>query len=259
MERPQLSSKEQFGRTAEAYSRSWSHRTGETIEVLEQMVAKNGRRFHHAVDIATGTGFAAFTIAPYAERVTATDITPQMLDQARSIAAERQIANITFSLMAAESLQFPDQSADLVICRIAAHHFLEFDAFLSEANRVLEPGGVLVVCDTSAPEDPELADWMNDIEVRRDTSHILNRSPSQWQQALETHGFNVTDAQVCSTWHEMEDWTSRAQVPDDERLRIRADFLATTPAHRDAFQITIGDDGVIKWSWDAAVLRAEKP
>ena len=79
-------------------------------------------------------------------------------------------------------LRFAAASLDLITCRAAAHHFRDFAAALDEARRALRPGGSLVMADSIAPEDDAVAEWMNDIELRRDFSHIKNRKISVIRQ-----------------------------------------------------------------------------
>jgi ubiquinone/menaquinone biosynthesis C-methylase UbiE len=255
---PQLDSRQQFGRHAAAYAVSQSHRSGESLEVLREFVALDGRRFHLAVDVATGTGFTAFAVAPYAGHVVATDLTPEMLVQSRRLREDRGIINVGLALVASESLPFAPDSLELVTCRTAAHHFLGFHEWLAEVKRVLRPGGLLVVCDTAAPEDEGLARWMNDVEARRDPSHVLNLSPSRWRREVEQAGLRVTHSALCHSWHEFDDWTTRSGMTGEERERLRADFIGTGPSHRQAFNLSIDADGTIRWSWDSVVLRAEK-
>lgn len=252
------SSRQQFGPRAATYAVSWSHSAGESLELVEAMVARDGRSFLRAVDVATGAGFTAFVLAPHADRVLATDLTPQMLEQAKRLRDERGLANVELALAAAEGLPFASDSLDLVTCRIAPHHFLGFHAWLAEVRRVLRPGGLLVACDTAAPEDEGLAEWMNGVEVRRDPSHVRNRAPSEWHQAVEDVGLRVTHTELCYTWHEFEDWTKRAGMASDERERLRADFLGADTGQANAFNLKVDGMGTIRWSWDAVVLRAVK-
>ena len=88
-------------------------------------------------------------------KVTASDITDQMLAEAKKLAAERGLGNVKTARAKAEDLPFPDMSFDLVTCRLAAHHFDNPRAFVAEAYRVLMPGGVLAVVDNISPDrDP---------------------------------------------------------------------------------------------------------
>ena len=47
--------------------------------------------------------------------------------------------------------------------------------------RVLEPGGAFIFTDPVAPDDDEVARWMNDVEVRRDDTHIRDLNAGEWR------------------------------------------------------------------------------
>jgi ubiquinone/menaquinone biosynthesis C-methylase UbiE len=97
------------------------------------VVARNA-----AWDCATGNGQAAVLLAEHFELVQATDI------------SEKQIANaqrhprISYSIASGENSLFPDQSFDLITVA-QAYHWFNFEAFESEAKRVLKPDGILAV------------------------------------------------------------------------------------------------------------------
>ncbi len=74
-------------------------------------------------------------------------------------------------------------------CRIAPHHFLDIQKFLTETARVLKPGGRFVLVDTTVPDDsPEAAGWQNAVEAVRDPSHVRNYTPDEWRQMTEAAG-----------------------------------------------------------------------
>src|SRR5215468_4102340 len=55
---------------------------------------------------------------------------------------------------AAEDLPYAEASFDVVTSRVSAHHYARPRRAVQEAARVLRPGGLLVVSDSVAPEDP---------------------------------------------------------------------------------------------------------
>ena len=92
-----------------------------TLEVILNFADPKGTE--KTLDIATGTGFTAFALAPKVSQVFATDLTPEMVAKASELAQEQAIENVAFSVAAAESLPFTTASLDLVTCRLAPHHF----------------------------------------------------------------------------------------------------------------------------------------
>ena len=95
-----------------------------------------------AWDCATGTGQAATALAKTFSRVVASDASPQQIDQAQAQAVA--LENISFQIAAAESVDLPDNSVDLVTVAQALHWF-PLDAFYTEVKRVLKPDGLLAV------------------------------------------------------------------------------------------------------------------
>ena len=86
--------RQQFSQHAKYYAQSKVHSEGETLGVLGDFAEPTGTE--STLDIATGTGFTAFAFAPKVSHITATDLTPAMLDQAKTIASERGLQNIDF-------------------------------------------------------------------------------------------------------------------------------------------------------------------
>ena len=127
---------ENFGANAREYVTSKPHAQGAS---LARMVAlSNPQPDWRVLDIATGTGHAAYAFAPHVGRVWATDITSEMLAIVREQAQERGLANLRVGYAKAEALPLEDESFDLVTCRIAPHHFDRISAFLDETRRVLK-------------------------------------------------------------------------------------------------------------------------
>ncbi len=111
----------QFGRQAERYAASRPHAEGDSLDLMVQW--GEPRRSDLVLDVATGAGFTAFAFAARARRAVATDLTANMLTQARRLAAERGLTNLLFNQAEAEALPFRDEIFDIATCRLAPHHF----------------------------------------------------------------------------------------------------------------------------------------
>ncbi|MBI4312840.1 MAG: class I SAM-dependent methyltransferase [Chloroflexi bacterium] len=245
---------QQFGRQAHLYAQSTAHRSGEGLDVLTQYMAM-GSPHALSVDVGAGAGFTAFAASPYASHVLATDITPQMLDQTRRQARERGIANLGVMLTQAESLPFRDASVDMVTCRQAAHHFHNLPAALAEARRVLKPGGAFLFTDPVSPETDGEDRWLNNVEVRRDPSHVRDLRISEWRLLLAEAGLAVTHTSMARVYHEFNDWVRRAATPQQNIEPLRRDLLQAAPSVVEAFGIRHEDD-TFYFYWDVLVARA---
>ena len=245
----------QFSRQAAFYAQSIAHRHGEGLDVVTEFAALG--RYGKVVDLGTGPGFTAFLMAPYSNYVMATDIAPGMLAQARRLSAERHLANVGLMMVEAESLPFASNALDAVTSRQAAHHFHDLPRAVADMARVLKPGAPLILSDPAAPEGSFEAGWMNDVEVRRDATHIKDRKVSQWNGLLAEVGFHVTHYSMAKVYLEFNDWVKRAATPQHEVEPLRRDFLAAPATVKSAFGIQRdGDD--ITFHWDVLVFRAEK-
>jgi ubiquinone/menaquinone biosynthesis C-methylase UbiE len=65
------------------------------------------------LDVACGGGIVACAFAPYVRRAVGMDLTPAMLAQARQLAADRKLTNVTFESGDAASLPYPDATFNI--------------------------------------------------------------------------------------------------------------------------------------------------
>src|SRR5919199_3568374 len=172
----------QFAASAEAYVVSAGHAMGDD---LAQLVAwAEGGPDKVALDVATGAGHTALALAPHYGRVVASDLTERMLTTAEAFIRGRGVANVEFRRADAERLPFGDAEFDAVSCRIAPHHFGDVARFVAEVARVLKPGGLFLLEDSVAPDQPELADFLNRAEWLRDATHVRSRGAREWRDLL---------------------------------------------------------------------------
>lgn len=134
-------------------SRAYDQVMSPTSRVYDAIANKVRRHVPVAqsiLDVGTGPGFLPPRLArayPSAT-VTGLDTGPEMLVLARERASVSGAADrLRFVEGSAYDMPFADASFDLVVATSALHMLDDMPCFLSEAHRVLEAGGSLVVVD----------------------------------------------------------------------------------------------------------------
>lgn len=213
----------QFGGSAERYRTSASHARGRSLARLLELTAPQPA--WSVLDIATGTGHTAAMLAPQVRRVIAGDMTMEMLQQAAIVSREQALTNIHLVQESATALAHRDQVFDLVVCRIAAHHFPDPGRFVSEAARVLKATGRLAVIDNVVPDDMAVAEWINDFERQRDPSHAQCLSVTQWQKLFRCNGLDMLYNEVNEKWFDFHEWMQRMNVSSEAAERMGRELL----------------------------------
>ena len=117
-----------------------------------------GSPFRNGIDVACGTGQSATALKQICDHVTATDISREMLAQARTD------TDISYLRCAAEQLPLAADVFDIMTVGLAFHWF-DRDPFLKEAFRVLDAGGWLILYQNffygAMKDNPKFEDWMN--------------------------------------------------------------------------------------------------
>ena len=221
---------------AAEYARASLFASGDDLAWLVEAAALTGRE--RVLDLGTAAGHTALALAPGAALVVGLDPAPAMLGQARRLATERGVAELALVVALADPLPFAAGVFDVVTCRLAAHHFPDLPATLYEVERVLRPGGRLIVVDTIAPEDDALDEFINEVELIRDPSHAHNYRLSGWADALR--GFDLR-YELLRRWElplDFAAWTARVGAPPAAVARLETLFDGATPAAIETFRIT---------------------
>ena len=159
----------------------------------------------------------------------------------------------------AERLPFDDETFDLVTCRIAPHHFVDINAAIGEAARVLRPGGRYVVVDSMSPDDPDLDAFLDMVERRRDPTHVRSYRRDDWMHMINSAGLQVGRVASLRKARSFKFWLARGGAEGTDADQLREMFRDTSDAAKEYFEIQI-DGGFIKsFTDDRIAVRATNP
>ena len=134
----------------------------ETIEQFAQIVTNSLTELadikpdQQVLDIATGIGEPALSVAKLVGengRVTATDMSSQMLSIARDRAGRLGLHNVEFQESDAEKLDFPESHFDAIVCRWGLMFLPDVETTLKSALRMLVPDGKFATAVWDVPEN----------------------------------------------------------------------------------------------------------
>jgi len=120
-------------------------RVGPAYERIVQLIENEVDPADYVLEAACGTGLISMRIAPYVDRYFGCDISPEMIEIARSKALSSGISNIEFSVQDAYNLDFEDDSFDAVILANALHVMIEPEKVLANIRRILKSEGLLII------------------------------------------------------------------------------------------------------------------
>jgi ubiquinone/menaquinone biosynthesis C-methylase UbiE len=227
----------QFGRAAAAYVESATHARGEDLDRIVALATQHGGE--RIVDVGTGVGHTLRRLAPRFRAGVGVDATREMLAAGRGVLADAGVTNALLVQANATALPIASRSADVVTSRLAAHHFADAAAAFREIARILRPGGLFVLVDNYAPDEPELDRFINEVETLRDPSHVRNHTVAGWRDLLESAGLRTTvDSDSAVTKLTTENWLERSQTPPDRAEEVRRRLRTAPPAAVEAFQVT---------------------
>ena len=161
------------------------HRAWKAYTVL----VANVREGQQVLDIAGGTGDLALAFAPKvgpSGRVVHTDINEAMLREGRDRLLNAGVSLPTL-VCDAEKLPFPENHFDVVTVAFGLRNMTHKDAALREMNRVIKPGGKLLVLEFSKVAKPleKVYDWYS-FKVLPRLGKLVANDDSSYQYLAES-------------------------------------------------------------------------
>ena len=211
-----------FAETAAAIAEHQDRRVVATRERLASLLPLSGEE--RVLDVGTGAGELAIALAPLVASVVGLDIVPEMLEQGRS----RAPANVELVEGDATMLPFGPGEFDLVCSARTLHHVARPELVLAEMNRVLRPGGTMLVVDQLAPVDPLAAIELNRFERARDPSMSRILADVDLRGLFDSNGLVLRLAEEVANDRNLDAYLDLAGCTGEERDRA----IALAPANQ---------------------------
>jgi SAM-dependent methyltransferase len=220
---------DRFARTADQFAARQDSRAAELAGAVHAFVLPSGDE--RALDVGTGAGALALSLAPIVREVVGVDRVTELL----ALARERAPANVTFVEGDAEHLPFDDGSFDLAGTLRTLHHVPRPELVLAELVRVTRPGGRLLVVDQIAPVDPLDAIAVDRFERARDPGHTRLLPDIDLRQLFEANTLVLVRERRDVERRPLAAYLDLAGCAGEERERA----LSLAPEGREAYTATL--------------------
>lgn len=108
---------------------------------------------HHSldvIDLGCGTGLVGVAIAPFSRALTGVDLSPRMVEKSRERGVYSKVVCDDIVRMLAD---WPDHSVDVLTSADVFIYIGKLEAVMSQAQRVLRPGGRIAFSVETLPAD----------------------------------------------------------------------------------------------------------
>jgi SAM-dependent methyltransferase len=171
---------------------SYSHQYNEWLYRAKRRALRRALRdvtpAGSVLDLGSGTGWVVQELSTAGMTVVGCDIAPVAVERLR---ARFPSARFFRTTLGAEPLDCEDGSQDAVTALDVLYHVVDDDAWLNaltEAKRVLRPGGLLIVSDGFGADD------------RTPSEHVRFRSRARWSAAASDVGLTLARLDAYFRW-----------------------------------------------------------
>ena len=167
------------------------------------------------LDVGTGTGIIAHTVAPHVKKVTGIDISEEMIRQAD----DPKYPNIEWFQMDTHQLEFPDAAFDKLTARMVFHHVTtDTQKGMAECFRVLKNGGVMVFSE-GVPPTPHVVPFYTEMfKLKEDRITFMEED----LEALMTGaGFKKIQKKIYwARQASIKNWLENSGIPQENQDKI---------------------------------------
>jgi SAM-dependent methyltransferase len=228
-----------YERVAESVAPAHEH-------LLRACPARKGEEW---LDVATGTGQIALPVARDGARVTGLDLSPELIEAARTKAAAEGV-EIAFDVGDAEALPYPDAAFDTISSTFGCMFAPDHRAVSKELARVCRPGGRLALLtwhpERGVPEffkvmaayQPPRPDGVGNPFSWGDRDHVTDLLGDSFELRFEEGDCPQTGSSGEDVWELFSNWygptkTLADSLDDERREALHRDWVAFFENYRD--------------------------
>jgi ubiquinone/menaquinone biosynthesis C-methylase UbiE len=234
-----------FDRIATNYATSEVHADSPTLRRLRELILTRFGTAFTLCDIACGAGHTALSFSGIAARIVGVDSAPKMLTTFRVLAIERGL-DVEAVQGPAEAPPLPSGCFDVVVSRLAPHHFADVRKSVNEMARMARPGGMVAIIDLEGPRDPTEDHLNHLLEVLHDPTHVRSYTAAEWQGFFEDAGLAVETLETGLSERPqgvtVRRWCEIASSGEAAEREIRALIGASDPEILTSLGIRRGED-----------------
>lgn len=246
--------REEFTKQAALFAESPKMRDEEALRKLIELVSAGPA--DTVLDVACGPGIVVCAFAQVVANATGIDLTPAMIERARSLQEEKGLTNVSWQVGDVRRIPFSDGSFSIVTSRYAFHHLEEPQAVLAEMVRVCKPGGRIVVVDVAASDTRSKADAFNRMEKQRDPSHVRAMNLTELEGLFLAENLSVTNKDFYRIDFDVDTLLQGSFPADGDREGLRKVFRASVKS--DGLGVNTREmDGKLVCSYPIALLLAQ--
>lgn len=141
-------------------------------------------------ELAAGTGTVTVSIAGSVASLSASDLSPKMIEVAEKKAESAGLSNIDFSVQDACDLDYPDGVFDVVVIVAALHIIPDPEKVMAEITRILKAGGKLIA-PTFIGGTHRRSRFVTGVMRISGYRDYGKWTPARYTKFLKDHGFRV--------------------------------------------------------------------
>ena len=209
--------------------------------------------FMKALDVGSGPGVVAAAVAPLVDQVTGIDISEEMVGKANGA---HGAPKVRFQLADVENMPFAAGTFHLATARMVFHHVADCARGLREVNRVLAPGGRLVLCEGVPPDHLTRARY-EEIFALKEERHTF--SEAELINLFDGAGFeNILVMPHFMRQVSLNNWLQNGALDDGTIREIRRLHVEADDHFKRIYRLT-ERDGDVFMDWKFIIIRGDKP